>query len=163
MKNFLRSTAAVLICVILALALSSCSAKVPVTAQTFTVKAEELGLQVRDNTEQYEGLEWFDDVDSALIAEKISDGTVMWVADYITFKNDGFIKENFDYYVERIRDNVESMRLSTKVESQNYELFHTYADGFYFYLCRVDNTFLYISVYEEFDEEAKALVDAIGY
>ncbi len=45
----------------------------------------------------------------------------------------------------------------------NYEKYSIKTDGWYRYVCRVENTFVYASVPEEYQDAVKQAVASIGY
>lgn len=45
----------------------------------------------------------------------------------------------------------------------NYEKYSIKSDGWYRYVCRVENTFVYASVPEEYKDAVKRAVESIGY
>ena len=68
-------------------------------------------------------------------------------------------ESNKDYF----KDREGSTRVTSSYSIGNYNLYSLTSNGDYMYLCRVDNTLLYIDVEDEYKDEVKDIVEELGY
>ena len=143
----------------LVLSFAGCDlSKEAVTADTFKTAAEGLGLTVEDTTGQYAEYGF---LTSCTTAGTISGDTVEWSADFMVFDSEANAASSF----ETNKNNFEFASSGTTAEfnGTNYSSYSKTAGGEYMYVCRVDNTLIYLRVASDYKESAVSLVKAIGY
>ena len=69
-----------------------------------------------------------------------------------------FTTNKLDFESKKTDNNVE-----TSASMKNYDTYSLTNNGEYSYLSRVDNTFLYVNVKQEFKDKVKDFVDKLGY
>ena len=146
------------LCLVLALVCGACAqSKTAATPKDFIASAESLGLQTQDTTKDYEQ---FDHVVNSTSAGKTEGNAIVWQADFVTAteaeKAQGMFETNKNKF-----DEASGNMSSTSVG--NYNTYEKNGDGKFMYLCRVDNTLLYINVDEKYKDEAKKLIGTLGY
>lgn len=135
--------------------LTGCGNKTAITEETFTKKAQELGFEIYDVSSQYSSYGY---VKSATVAKSGS-----WQLEFYELDSKDKAKSMF----ETNKKNFESQKGSTNTSNSktigNYSTFTLNTNETYMHLCRIDTTFLYVKVPKENKDDAKKLIDAIGY
>ena len=135
-------------------AITGCGSKVVITDSDFKSKAESYNYEVGDVTNDYTA----GSVEKVL-AINLSNGEMYF---YIFSDNSeaaNFFNEGKDYY-----QNYKS-GTSSEVSSAmgNYSKYALTSDGYYLYICRVDNTVVAAKVKESSKDEVKAFIKELGY
>ena len=144
------------ICFIMLFALTGCGNKTVITTDNFIAKAENLGFETADITEQYAD---FPHVQEGTVAYN-SDGAKVefYVIDNISNATSMFNNNKYDF---------ESAKGSSAIESSsaigNYSSYSLTSDGYYMHVCRVENTLVFIKVEERHKDAVKELTKELGY
>lgn len=145
-------------CLILALVCGACAqSKTAVTSKDFISKAASLGLNTQDTTSTYAQ---YDHVVNSTSAGRVEGAAIAWQADFVTVN----AADKAEAMFETNKDNFDQLSGNmSMISSGNYNTYEKTGDGQFMYLCRVDKTLLYIKVAEKYKDEAKQLIEALGY
>jgi hypothetical protein len=135
---------------------TGCGSKTALTADEFTSTAQDNGLTVSDVSEQYEAYGVYD---SAIIAQSDDD----WQVEFYVLTDEDNASDMFASNQEQF----ESAKKSSSTESSksvgNYETYGLTSGGNYMYICRVDNTVLFVNASDDYKDDIKAFVETLGY
>ena len=74
-------------------------------------------------------------------------------------KTENMFETNKDYFEGRAG----SSRITSSYGLGDYDVYSLTSNGDYMYLCRIDNTLLYIDVDDRYKEEVKEIIDELDY
>lgn len=127
-----------------------------IKAREFASLMEDENYDVADVTSQYEAY----GIDEAYIAiESDQDYQI----EFYELSSDSKAKSMFESNKDYFEDRAGSSKVTTSYSIGNYNLYSLTSNGDYMYLCRVDNTLLYIDVEDEYKDEVKDIVEELGY
>lgn len=137
--------------------LSGCGDKTALTVEGFTQQAQDQGCTVSDATAQFASEAV---IESATIA-KHADG---WQVEFYVLTDEAAAVNMFDYNkstFEESKGSSASAEASTNMgNNASYSLT---IDGNYMFVCRVDNTVVYVSEDSAHKDAVKSLIKAMGY
>jgi len=144
-----------LLTLVMLITLSGCGTKMAIKTEEFIEKAENNGYLVTDLTAIY------------IEDEEIKEATIATSEGWeITF----YILDTEENAIARYQNNQSSFENSkdstnseAKVDMKNYNTYTLNSNGSYKYLCRVDNTLLYVDVEETYKDEVKSFITELGY
>lgn len=152
-KNiFLKIT----LCLMIIILLTGCKNKKAINSNDFKEKATSNNYIVSDITSQFEKSKI---VENAVTANKLG----AWVVEFYTLKNDSSAKYMFNYNKEKVSS--EKVKNSKEVSSSsgNFSTYSLTNNGYYIYICKVDNTLLYTKVNEQYKNEVNKFIQELGY
>lgn len=143
------------LCFLVAITLTGCSKKVLTTTE-FTSRMQNNNFITGDVTTQFEEAEF---VKEATIA-KSPDG---WQIEFYVLSSESTAKAMFETNKERFIESKDGNSGQTSSNIGNYETFSLTSNGKYMYLCRVDNTLIYLNVDSTYKSNAQKIVKELGY
>ena len=136
--------------------LTGCGSKTALTTDEFKTVSEDNSYVITDVTNQYA---MYDYVTEATVAQS-SDG---WQVEFYVLSDEAYASSMFD----NNKNIFEGYKGSSSVEGSttmgNYETYSLTSDGYYMYLCRVDNTLFYVRVEDDYKDAVKNLAEELGY
>lgn len=145
----------ILICGIL---LTGCGNKVALSAKEFTEIAENEELIISDAKEYFLDKDYLED---ATIAASISG----WQIEHYTMKTEEDAKtmynNNKEFFESELDD--ENKKLAKEIEKDNYTIYSLTASGSFKYMCRIDNTVLYVNSTETNKKSIEKIINKLGY
>ena len=127
-----------------------------IKAREFASLMEDENYDVADVTSQYEAY----GIDEAYIAIEYDQD---YQIEFYELSSDSKAKSMFESNKDYFEDRAGSSKVTTSYSIGNYNLYSLTSNGDYMYLCRVDNTLLYIDVEDEYKDEVKDIVEELGY
>ena len=126
------------------------------TAQEFYNEMDDEGYEMVDVTVQYA----IHGIDKAYLA--VEEGNAYQIEFYelaSVSKAESMFKINKEYFM----DQAGSKRVTSSYGFGNYNVYSLTSNGSFMYLCRVDNTLLYIDVDDSYKKEVQEIIDELGY
>ena len=145
-----------LLCLVMLVTLTGCGDKTVQTAGGFSQLAQEQGCTVADATEQFASEEV---VQSVTLAQH-ADG---WQVEFYVLTDADAAGNMFDYNKSTFESSKGSSSTESSANLGNYSSYSLTTDGTYKYLCRVDNTVVYVDVDSTYKDAVKDLIKAMGY
>lgn len=130
--------------------------KESIKAREFASLMEDENYEIVDITSQYEAY----GVDEAYIAV---DSDQDYQIEFYELSSESKAKSMFESNKDYFEDGAGSSKVTSSYSVGNYNLYSLTSNGDYMYLCRVDNTLLYIDVEDEYKDEVKDIVEELGY
>lgn len=144
------------LCLMMMLLLVGCENKKVITLDTFKEKATSNNYIVSDVTSQFKKSKI---VKTATTANNLS----KWVIEFYTLKSDSDAEYMFDYNKDEITKSKSKNSKEVSISSGNFTTYSLIDNGYYIYLCKVDDTLLYTKVKEEYKEEVDKFIQELGY
>ena len=136
--------------------LTGCGSKEPVSATTFTEKAQDQGFEVIDMTE-YEDI---DGATAALFAMNDDDVEIM----FIEVEDTDFAKNYYEFTkTEYVNAYEEGSSVHTDVNVGNCQKYTVKNGDVYATVERVDNTIVYVETSADYRDVVKSLLDELDY
>ena len=135
--------------------LTGCVNKKTLTVDEVKTKMEKLGYDVTDNKNKYSDQEYV--VNALLI------GNSNFTVDFLEISDIELAKELFESNKERMDGNRNGNYTNKSLSGNNYESYELVSDGYYMYICRIDNTILYADNKVEFEKEMKQIIKELNY
>ena len=136
--------------------LTGCGSKNALTTDNFKTISKNNSYAIIDVISQYEVYNY---VTEATVAQS-SDG---WQVEFYVLSDNAYATGMFN----NNKSIFEGYKGSSAVESSssmgNYETYSLTSDGYYMYLCRVDNTLFYARVEDTYKDAVKNFVEELGY
>ena len=130
--------------------------KESITASEFYDEMNDEGLMVIDVTDQYASY----GIDEAYIAvESNQEYQIEFYELSSVSKAENMIETNNEYF----KDRAGSKRVTSSYGFGNYDIYSLTSNGDFMYLCRIDNTLLYIDVDDSYKDEVKEIIDELDY
>lgn len=145
-----------IICFLTLFTLTGCGKKTAITSDDFKSISENHSYTVVDALSQYAE---YDYIDSASIAQS-SD---KWQVEFYTLSGENYAAGMFDNnktIFEGYKGNISTESSSSVGNYSNYSLT---SGGYFMYICRVDNTLLYVRVEDSYKDTVKDLIKELGY
>jgi len=144
-----------LIAVVTIFALSACALKKNViTAEQFSEKAAAAGYDVEDASDLYS------DATECLAANKTSGDIVVYQIYFEVFPTVAQAKLDFNYNESDLSSKGGS---SASASALNYDSYKLSSGGYYYAMCRVENTMVYVGAPAEYKNEISDFLKTIGY
>ncbi|MBQ8317784.1 MAG: hypothetical protein IJX85_05550 [Lachnospiraceae bacterium] len=126
------------------------------TAREFYEEMEDEGYELVDVTSQYYSY----GIDEAYVAVASNDRYQIEFYELNSIsKAENMFETNKDYFEGRAG----SSRITSSYGLGDYDVYSLTSNGDYMYLCRIDNTLLYIDVDDRYKEEVKEIIDELDY
>lgn len=132
--------------------------KTAATVESFQQVAADKGYESYDMTSDYES---YDTVTSAILAQD-PENTDMQVEFYV-LDNEQDASDIFDVNKSSFDTNAGDNNTKSSKSVSNYETYTVKDDNQYMYICRVDNTMVYIQTSVDNMDAAKAFTSELGY
>lgn len=130
--------------------------KEAIKAREFASIMDDENYEIIDVTAQYESY----GIDEAYVAiEENRDYQIEFYELSSESKAKNMFETNKDYF----EDGAGNSKITSSYSIGNYNIYSLTSNGNYQYLCRVDNTLLYIYVEDEYKDEVKDIVEELGY
>ena len=130
--------------------------KESITASEFYDEMNDEGLMVIDVTDQYASY----GIDEAYIAvESNQEYQIEFYELSSVSKAENMFETNKEYFEDRAG----SKRVTSSYGFSNYDIYSLTSNGDFMYLCRIDNTLLYIDVDDSYKDEVKEIIDELDY
>lgn len=123
-----------------------------ITADKFVSVMEDNGFEVTESKSRFLGIR----LDKGYIAKKDE-----YQIEFYTFKDLDSAKEFFR--LNKAKYDTDSAKTRVDLSGRNYSSFNIEADGKYKLLERVDKTVVCVNVDKEYKNDAKNMVDKLGY
>ena len=152
-KNiFLKIT----LCLMIIILLTGCENKKEINSDEFKDKATSNNYIVSDITSQFEKSKI---VENAVTANKLG----AWVVEFYTLKSNSNAEYMFNYNKEKASNDKVKNSKEVSNSSGNFSTYSLTNNGYYIYICKVDNTLLYTKVNEEYKDEVNKFIQELGY
>ncbi len=145
-----------ILCLAILFLLTACGNKTAIATSKFASTMEKKGYTITDVSSQYSTYKY---INEATVAQS-PDG---WQIEFYVLDNNANTKGMFNTNQKTFEAYKESSSAESSVNLGNYSTYTLTSAGYYMYLCRVDNTLLYVKVASEFKNTIKDLVKELGY
>ena len=145
-----------IICIVALFSLTACGNKTAITTDKFKTEASNEGYLVADVTSQYSSYGY---VNEATVARN----NAGWQVEFYVLSGKEYATSMFNTNKATFETYKETGFTESTSSVGNYEKYSLTSGGYYMYLCRVDNTFLYLRVEENYKDDAKAFIKKLGY
>lgn len=156
--NKIKLTACILACSVI-FGLTGCSTdKDPISAEKFTQKMEEAGLEINDQSDEAP-----EDLGMSEVRVAFDEGK--YQIEFYTFDKEEDAKSMYNYVQENLDNQYEneSGRVRTSKSVGNHASYKLSADEKYFVVSRIGNTLVYSAATSDYKNQVKELVEDIGY
>ena len=126
------------------------------SASEFYDEMEDEGFVMVDVTSQYEAY----GIDEAYLAVKPNQD---YQIEFYELGSLGKAENMFETNKENFEDRAGSTRSKTSYGIGNYDVYSLTSNGDFMYLCRVDNTLLYVDVDDRYKDEVREIIDELDY
>lgn len=152
----LKKIGIILTVVIMTFLLTGCGTKTVKTTNDFIVLAENSDLSTKNVKESQYSSD--DSIKEGYVAYNNN-----WQIEFYVLDNEGTASSNFDTNVKIFEESKGDSSTYVSLEGKNYESYSLVSNGQYMYICRVENTFIYANVSEEYQSDVKAFIKNFGY
>ncbi|MBE5932364.1 MAG: hypothetical protein E7263_02950 [Lachnospiraceae bacterium] len=130
--------------------------KESMTANEFCDEMEDEGYILVDVTSQYEAY----GIDEAYIAVEQNQE---YQIEFYELPSVSRAENMFATNKQNFKDRAGSSRVTSSYGFGNYDVYSLQSNGDFMYLCRVDNTLLYIDVDDSYKNEVREIIDELDY
>lgn len=130
--------------------------KESMTAGEFYDEMEDEGYVLVDVTSQYASY----GIDEAYLAVEPNNE---YQIEFYELSNESKAISMFESNKEYFEDRAGSTRSKTSYGIGNYDVYSLTSNGDFMYLCRVDNTLLYVDVDDRYKDEVREIIDELDY
>ena len=154
--NKIKKIGIILTVVVMTFLLTGCGTKSVKTTKDFTALANSYDLSTQNVKEsQYSS------------DNSIKEGYVAynnnWQIEFYVLDTVKTASSNYDTNVEIFNESKGNSSSYVEFEGKNYKSYSLSSNGQFMYICRVDNTFIYANVSEEYKDDVKAFIKEFGY
>lgn len=135
---------------------NSANAKTAITADKFSEVMNDKAYVLEDVTVQF--AQYGDYVKKVCVARKSG-----YQIEFFELANVANAIESYNTNKTKFESQKGSTSSYFTVSKGNYNMYTLTTNGKYKYICRVDNTFIYMDVAEEYKDEVKSIVNELGY
>lgn len=143
-------------CLSILLLLTGCGDKKAIDTKKFKDTAIKYNYDLVDVTDQYS---MYNNIKEATIMGNIND----WQIEFYVLNSASDAIGMFNTNKEIFESYKGSNSLEYYTNMTNNNTYSLQSNGMYMYLCRVDNTLLYINVSEHYRDLVKSIADELGY
>lgn len=133
------------------------SSKKAITSSDFQSKAAARSLYTQDNTSTYDQ---YDYVESCITAASYSGDQIFWKMDFLEASS---MNEAALMYNSNVQTFESISGASTSIKLNNYGKYEKTGNGKFMYVSYLENTMIYVNADEQYKDEIKEFIDAIGY
>ncbi len=126
------------------------------SADEFYEEMEDEGYVMVDITAQYASY----GIDEAYLAVKPNQE---YQIEFYELSSISKAESMFESNKENFKDRAGSKRVTSSYGFGNYDIYSLTSNGDFMYLCRIDNTLLYIDVDDSYKNEVKEIIDELEY
>ncbi len=130
--------------------------KESISAHQFYQDMEKEGYVLVDITEQYAAY----GIDEAYVAVKADRS---YQIEFYQLASEDKAISMFDSNQEYFEGRAGTSRITSSYGFGNYDIYSLTSNGDFMYLCRIDNTLLYIDVDDKYKEEVKEIIEELDY
>lgn len=130
--------------------------KESMTAWEFYDEMEDEGYVLVDITEQYAAY----GINEAYLAAKPDRS---YQIEFYVLASESNAISMFESNKEYFKDRAGAKRVTSSYGFGNYDIYSLTSEGDFMYLCRIDNTLLYIDVDDTYKKEVKEIIDELDY
>lgn len=141
---------------VLAFLLTGCGNKTALSGEDFDKICKENGLEVTNNSSEYED-------DNSFKEAYVAKSKDNWEVNYYILNNVTEAETMYSETKGKFEDTIGSSNINTNVTMGNYSTYTLTTNGHYMVVSRVDNTLLIIDVKESYKDDIKAFVKVLGY
>ena len=137
---------------------TGCGDKNSIAATDFVSTMESNNYYIKDVSDQYAKYELF--VDATLAVNPTNEYQI----EFYTFTNETDAKNSYDTTKQNQYDSLEdSSSSNVSVDINNYSKCSFTTTTVYFYMCRIDNTMIYVKAPVAYKDEIQKIIDKLGY
>lgn len=144
-----------IVCFSLLLLLSGCGKKTAISTSKFISIAEKHNLQVENIISK---IETSTNIDDAVMV-----GNDNWQIEFYVINSEDDAIAIFENNKNIFEESKSGSSAYSSVNMVNYSTYSLESNDEYKYLCRIDNTFLYVNVDKIFKDSVKNFINEIGY
>lgn len=145
-----------IICFFMIFALTGCGNKTSITTNEFTTKTKNKNYTITNVKSQYASYEY---IKEATVA-KSEEG---FQIEFYVLDNKENAMNMFETNQKDFESNKQDNSLETSTAVGNYQKYSLLSNGYYMYICRIDNTLIYARVNETYKNTVKDLIKDLGY
>ena len=146
----------ILTVVVMTFLLTGCGTKSVKTTKDFTALANSYNLSTQNVKESQYSSD--DSIKEGYVAYNNN-----WQIEYYVLDTVKTASSNYDTNVEIFNESKGNSSSYVEFEGKNYKSYSLTSNGQFMYICRVDNTFIYANVSEEYKDDVKAFIKEFGY
>ncbi len=135
--------------------LTGCSKDAKATGD-FLELAGKYDLSVVDGMAHYSTYDFFEE-------SHIAKSNKGWQIEFNVLKDNDSAKTTFETNKTLFEESKTEASIETSVNGSNYNKYGLTTGGYYMYISRIDNTFIYLRVEEKYKEEVKEIIKEFGY
>lgn len=135
--------------------LSGCEDKTKLSAEEFKTKMSDKEFTVQDATAQLED-EFVEKVYVAITPDK-------YQIEFFEVKDEDVAKSSYEMNKEKIEEKKGTVSTHSEVNMGNHSKYSLGTDDRWMVVSRIDNTFIYLNVDQEYKEEVNAVLEMLGY
>ena len=150
-----KTIVALALCAVTVFALCACgSAKTEISKSGFMTKADEMGLDVSIQPDVPEGIR-----DVAIVG-KVQGSEFIWQIDYYLLDS----ADTARYMFNNIKDDLDAIAgAQVSATLPNSATYEKAGGGNYIYVSQIGKTLVYLNVPDQYKDQAKEFIKAIGY
>ena len=146
----------ILTVVVMTFLLTGCGTKSVKTTKDFTALANSYNLSTQNVKESQYSSD--DSIKEGYVAYNNN-----WQIEFYVLDTVKTASSNYDTNVEIFNESKGNSSSYVEFEGKNYKSYSLTSNGQFMYICRVDNTFIYANVSEEYKDDVKAFIKEFGY
>ena len=154
-----RNIAISIICILMLCVLTGCKAKKAVSAYEFKIKAESLNYTIVNETYTSIPSSYKSFLEDSVIARSTNGYRV----EFYVFEDKHDAKECYKELKERYESYSANKTKKTKNSIGNFSSYSSTMNGYYTYICRVDNTMIYVRAKASYKNDIKEFMKELGY
>lgn len=154
--NKIKKIGIILTVVVLTFLLTGCGTKSVKTTKDFTALANSYNLSTQNVKESQYSSD--DSIKEGYVAYNNN-----WQIEFYVLDTVKTASSNYDTNVEIFNESKGNSSSYVEFEGKNYKSYSLSSNGQFMYICRVDNTFIYANVSEEYKDDVKAFIKEFGY
>lgn len=151
-KNILLIVA----CIVMGFFLTGCGKKTAITTEQFKNIGNTNNFVVSDVSVQFSSYNY---INEATIIQNPNG----WQMEFYVLSDEGYANSMFNTNKNTFESQKENSSLESSVSIGNYSTYSLTSGDYYMYLCRVDNTLLYVRVEKKFKDSVNKIIDELGY
>ena len=143
-------------CLLSFFTLVGCSAKTAITSSDFIKCCEDKNLHVEDISGSF--------IDNSDVNEVVvATSEEGWTVEFYIFSDESVSKQAFEANKKKFEDSKSGVFSEKSVSIKNYSTYRIKSNGDYMYICRVDNTLVYVCVDDVYENSVINLLSELGY
>lgn len=144
------------LCLVFVFLCTGCMSKKAITTDEFISKAQAQGYSIVDVTSQFASYGIVEEATVAHNSEK-------YQIEFYVLKNEAEAISMYNTNKSTFETYEGSSSSKTNLDMKNYSSYSLTSSGYYLYLCRVDNTLIYVKTDAVYKESVKSLIKELGY